>query len=258
MAQNKVIMKIIVNGLATEYKDEGEGPVLLFLPGWMNTISTFDGLASRLVQKYRIIRLDFPGFVGGGTEAPASHWGVSEYANFTRAFIEKIGLKSYTLVGHSFGGRVAIKGTAEGILTPEKVVLIASAGIAKHRTIYNRILTLLAKIGKLILYIPPLTIWRKTLRKKLYQQLGSDYLAAGALSQIYINVIQEDLKEYAQKIKVPTLLIWGSKDNMVPLSDGELFKQLIAGSTLEVFEGVGHSPHQEKPEEVVRLISNFI
>lgn len=251
-------MKVIVNGLATEYKDEGKGPTLLFLPGWMNTISNFDLLATELRTSYRIIRLDFPGFVGGGTEAPQSDWGVSEYVNFTCAFIDKIGLDSYVLVGHSFGGRVAIKGISEGMLHPTKLILIASAGIAKHRTLRNRIFTALAKIGKFILYIPPLNFWRKKLRKKLYEKLGSDYLAAGALSQIYLNVIKEDLKEHVRNIRVPTLLMWGSDDKMVPLSDGKLFASLIPSSKLEVLEGVGHSPHRDRVEDTARLIKQFV
>ncbi len=250
-------MKLIVKGLATEYSDEGEGPALLFLPGWMNTLHTFDELASQLASKNRIIRLDFPGF-GGGTESPPTDWHVGDYASFVKDFIAKIGLTSYILVGHSFGGRVAIKGIAQGVLRPPRLILIASAGIARHRTFRNRLLTLIAKIGKALMHIPPFFLWRKYMRKKLYEKLGSDYLAAGALSQIYLNTIKEDLTECARKISVPTLLVWGSEDNMTPLKDGKLFAELIKDSKLEVLPGVGHSPHRDRPEEVARLIRNFL
>ncbi|MCR4325800.1 MAG: alpha/beta hydrolase [Patescibacteria group bacterium] len=250
-------MKMIVNNLATEYTDEGRGPALLMLPGWMNDIHNFDALASRLSTDFRVVRLDLPGF-GGGTEAPPDTWGVSEYASFTKAFIEKIGLESYTLVGHSFGGRVTIKGTGEGVLSPTGIVLIASAGIAKHRTLKNRTLTILAKMGKVALHIPPLSLWRRQLRRKLYTKLKSDYFAAGALSQVYRRTIREDLREYARKIRVPSLLIWGSDDEMVPLSDGRQFNELIAGSKLAVLPGVGHSPHRDRPEEVASLIKEFL
>lgn len=251
-------MKVIVNGLVTEYKEDGQGPALLMLPGWMNAISNFDALAATLGDSYRIIRLDFSGFLGGGTEAPDTDWGVGEYVNFTEAFIEKIGLTSYTLVGHSFGGRVAIKGTGEGILKPQKLILIAAAGIAKHRTLRNRAFTLLAKVGKLLTLMPPFLFWRKQLRRKMYEFLGSDYLAAGAMSGIYLKAIKEDLQEYARKISVPTLLIWGDKDTNTPLSDGKRFSELIQGSTLEVLPNIGHSPHRDKPEEVAKLIKEFL
>jgi len=250
-------MKIIVSGLATEYTDEGEGPALLFLPGWMNTLHTFDELALLLASKYRIIRLDFPGF-GGGTEFPPLDWHVGDYASFVRNFTAKIGLTSYVLVGHSFGGRVAIKGVAQGILRPSRLILVASAGVAMHRTSRNRFLTLIAKVGKGLMHIPPFFIWRGYLRKKLYERLGSDYLAAGALSRIYLNTIKEDLTEYARKISIPTLLIWGSEDNMTPLKDGKLFAELIPDSKIEIFTGIGHSPHRDCPHEVSRLITEFL
>ncbi len=250
-------MRIIVKGLATEYADEGKGQVLLFLPGWMNTFRNFDELTALLASQYRIIRLDLPGF-GGGTETPPPDWRVEDYVLFVKDFIEKIGFSPYILVGHSFGGRVAIKGVGQGSLLPSLLVLIASAGITKGRTFRNRALTVLAKIGKLIMYIPPFSLWRNQLRKKLYRKLGSDYLAAGALSQIYLNTIKEDLREYARKIVIPTLLIWGNEDRMVPLSDGKLFAEIVKDSQLKILSGVGHSPHSERPEEVARLIRSFL
>ncbi|RJR12609.1 alpha/beta hydrolase [Candidatus Parcubacteria bacterium] len=250
-------MKLIVNGLATEYKDEGQGPVLLLLPGWMNTISNFDELASHLTENFRVVRLDFPGF-GGGTESPPPTWRVLDYASFVKAFIEKIGLTSYVLIGHSFGGRVIIKGVSHGMLHPERVILVASAGVARSRTFRNRIFTILAKIGKIITYVPPFSLWRTQLRKKLYGRLKSDYLAAGPLSQVYLNTIREDQTEAARKIAVPTLLIWGTADDMVPLSDAHLLSERIQGSRLEVFEGVGHSPHRDRPKEVAELIKKFV
>ena len=251
-------MRIVVDGLLTEYRDEGEGPALLFLPGWMNALNNFDELVSRLGAKYRIVRLDLPGFAGGGTEAPPLDWHVQDYASFVRSFIEKVGLTSYVLVGHSFGGRVAIKSMAQGTLHPSRLILIDSAGIAKHRTVRNRVLTLLAKVGKILMYVPPLFFWRKQLRRKLYEKLGSDYLAAGALSQIYLNAIREDLSEDAQKVSVPTLLVWGSDDRSTPLADGKRFNELIRGSKLEILQGVGHSPHRDRPQEVAQLIREFL
>ncbi len=250
-------MKLIINNLATEYTDEGTGSILLLLPGWMNTLHNFDELTSRLVSKYRVVRLDLPGF-GGGTEPPPSDWHVGDYASFVKAFTEKLGLTSYALVGHSFGGRVAVKGTAQGLLRPTHLILMGAAGIAKHRTFRNRFFTVLAKIGKILLYIPPLFLWRKQLRRKLYEKLGSDYLAAGAMSRVYLNAIQEDLQEYARRISIPTLLIWGSEDRMTPLADGKLYAEIIKGSKLEVFNGAGHSAYRERSQEIAQLIADFV
>src|SRR3989344_3376926 len=187
-------MKVIVNNIATEYADEGEGSALLLLPGWMNTLHNFDELVAHLGASYRIVRLDLPGF-GGGTEASPSDWQVADYAAFVKGFTDKIGLTSYTLIGHSFGGRVDIKATGQRVLHPTKLILIASAGIAKHRTMRNQILTVLAKIGKGFLYVPPFVFWRTQLRRKLYTLLKSDYFAAGPLSPVDLKTIKYDFQE---------------------------------------------------------------
>src|SRR3989344_7345008 len=113
-------MKVIVDGLATEYKDEGSGPALLMLHGWMDTLSSFDAITKGLADSHRIVRLDLPGF--GGTEAPPDTWYISDFVSFVQHFIQKIGLDSYVLLGHSFGGRISIKGVGTGVLQPSRLV----------------------------------------------------------------------------------------------------------------------------------------
>src|SRR4051812_20826260 len=102
MGRGEIIMKVIVEGLATEYLDEGEGQTILMLHGWSDTIHTFDPIL-RHITKYRIIRVDLPGF--GGSERPTSTWGVEEYARFVLAFCKKLECEPDVIMGHSFGGR---------------------------------------------------------------------------------------------------------------------------------------------------------
>lgn len=248
-------MKAIIDDLAVEYKDEGDGPVLLLLHGWKDDMRTFNPLVGPL-SGFRIVRVDLPGF--GGSEAPKDAWHLEDYVRFVNAFLQKFGLHPDTLVGHSMGGRVIIKGVSEGKLTARKIVLISSAGIAKRRTVRNSVLTILAKIGKAITFIPPFSFWRQTLRRKLYESIGSDYFGAGSLKGTFLNIIAEDLTEAAPKIKIPTLLIWGRNDNYTPLSDGERLSQLIPNMKFTVIDGAGHFVHQEQPKEVARLIRTFI
>ncbi|MEN9561613.1 MAG: hypothetical protein RIQ56_886, partial [Candidatus Parcubacteria bacterium] len=146
-------MKIIIEGLATEYLDEGEGPVVLMLHGWKDDMHTFDQIVPPLLSHYRVVRLDLPGF--GGTEIPKRTWQVSDYARFVDAFVQKLRIDVDVLIGHSFGGRVSIKGVGTGLLKPKKLVLIASAGIARKRKLRNKLLTLGAKIGKVVTAVPP-------------------------------------------------------------------------------------------------------
>jgi pimeloyl-ACP methyl ester carboxylesterase len=203
-----------------------------------------------------VIALDLPGF--GKSELPKSAWGLDEYVEIVRAFIEKLGVSVDIIVGHSFGGRIAIKGLSEGQLRARKVVLIASAGIAKTRTARSLFFSSIAKIGKYSTLIPPFCFWKKALRKKLYALTGSDYMNAGRLKETFLRVIREDLSEQARKISIPTLLLWGAEDTETPVVDGKKFADLIKNSKLKIYSSAGHFVHHEKTSEVVAAIKEFI
>jgi len=241
--------------LAIEYADEGAGPVLLMLHGWGDNLHTFDAIAREL-PGYRIVRLDLPGF--GGSERSQETWGVVEYARFVESFIKKIQIEPHTLIGHSFGGRIIIKGVGVGIFSPQKIVLIASAGVARKRTLKSMFFRMLAKLGKALTLIPPLSLYRGQIRKKLYAALGSDYFASGSMRDVFLKVVREDLIEFARHISAPVLLVWGTLDNQTPLSDGEKIRDAIRQSEMEVIQGATHFVHQEKPQEVATLIKEFI
>lgn len=249
-------MKVIVQDLVTEYQDEGHGKVILFLHGWQDNLETFNPLVSILSSSNRIIRVNLPG--SGGTEIPKEDWSLDRYVNFVNDLIEKLDTRVDVLIGHSLGGRIAIKGASEGILQPEKVVLISSAGLIKSHNFRNTILKYLSKIGKIFLYLPPLLFWRESLRGRLYKSIGSDYLDAGKMKGTFLNIISEDLCESAKKITIPTLLIWGSNDTETPLSDGKRLSQLISDSKLVVFDNSGHFVHREKADDVAKAIQEFI
>ncbi len=161
-------------------------------------------------------------------------------------------------MGHSFGGRVAIKGVGSGVLKPKKLVLIAAAGLAKRRTLKNHILAGFAKAGRVITSIPPLSFWQNTLRRKLYGALGSDYFSAGSLKETFKKVVSEDLSEHAARIKIPTLLIWGRDDASTPLSQAERIHDHIEHSQLDIVIGAGHFVHKEKPADVAKFITAFL
>lgn len=248
-------MKMIVDGLAVNYEDQGNGKSLLLLHGWQQDLGTFDQLNSLLEKNFRVIRLDLPGF--GDSELPKETWGVNDYAKFVRAFCDKLDVEPEIIAGHSFGGRVAIVLAGNEILHPRKVILIDSAGISHTGSLRNQALKAVAKTGKAVLSLPGLKSLQKPLRKKLYDKAGnSDYLSAGPLKKIYQETIQQDLTGVAAKISQPTLLIWGNADTETPLVEGEQLAGLIEDSRLEVMEG-GHFIYLDYPKDVARLIKEF-
>lgn len=242
-------MKIIVENIATEYQDEGIGEVILLLHGWQDNLRTFDEVTKSLMRTKRVVRLDLPGF--GKSEGTREAWEVEQYSQFVADFIKKLNLKIEIIVGHSFGGRIIIKGVALKKLEAKKIVLIGAAGVGKKRKFRNMFLKILAKIGWWIKYLPGV-------REKVYKILKSDYGAAGKLKKTFVKVIGEDLSQWAKKITIPTLLIWGKNDSETPVTEGEHLAKLIAGAKIKVIENSGHFVHQEKPKEMAKLIEQFL
>lgn len=248
-------MKMIVQGIAVEYRDEGAGPVMLMLHGWKDSLHTFDPLVRELATRFRVVRIDMPGF--GESEMPDPSWKLDDYVDLVHACIEKLGIDVTVLVGHSFGGRVIIKGLARRLFHPRTVVLIASAGVGERQVGKNAMLKMVAKAGKVATVALPHGV-RQKLRRRLYEKIGSDYHASGRLKDVFLNVVGEDLSADAQQVSVPTLLVWGSEDRSTPLSDGVKLSMLIPNARLETISGASHFVHQEHPQKVAHLIMDFV
>ncbi len=250
-------MQVIVQDLLTEYVDEGSGRALLLLHGWGDTLHTFDELTRDLLSaEYRVIRLDLPGF--GKSESPKKVWDLNHYVEFVSTFLEKIGVTQVSvLVGHSFGGRVAIKGLAEQKLATERLVLIGAAGVTPRHNLRTVPANIVAKVGNIVTFVPPFYFWRAKLRKWFYRSLKSDYENAGHLKGTFVNIVKETLENQASKVLIPTLLIWGSSDSETPVDDGNRLTTLIPNSSLVIIPNAGHFVHQEHPHVVSQHIREF-
>lgn len=253
-------MNIVVDGVLTHYEVSGDAkkPVALLLHGWAADSKSLAGLAAHLQAHYYVVRIDLPGF--GGTEKPPADWHIADYANFVRDAAAKMGLnKIGLLVGHSFGGRITIKAVATGVLAPQKVVLLGSGGITHSRDARNLVYKTIAKTGKAVTSLPGLRAFQSRLKRALYKSAGStDYLNAGAMKQIFLHSINEDLREDAASISVPTLLIWGERDDQTPPADGRLLAEAIPGAELHIIAQAGHYVQLDAPHEVTRLIDRFL
>ncbi|MDX1765970.1 MAG: alpha/beta hydrolase [Candidatus Saccharimonadales bacterium] len=250
-------MNLIVKGLDVVVKDEGDGPVVLLLHGWQSDLTAFEGLTQKLKENYRVIRPNLPGF--GGSQVPSSDWGVSDYSDFIAEYFEKLKVPSpAVIIGHSMGGRIAMHGLAHNVFTAPKLVLIGSAGVPQSKSARSLGFLALAKIGKVVSIVLPGSIKQK-LRSKLYGAAGStDYLNAGELKQIFSNMINEDARKYAYKIKADTLLIYGKEDREAPPEFGKTFDRIIPNTTLEIIPNAGHFVHRDQAALVERKIQDFI
>jgi pimeloyl-ACP methyl ester carboxylesterase len=251
-------MKIMVDSQLVECKDEGTGPVIVLLHGWGANLGSFNDLAKELSESARVIRLDFPGF--GGSTKPDDKWGVGEYSIFVGAFLKKLNVTSvYALIGHSFGGRVIIKGIATGELSAAKIVLLDTAGVKPSATAKKALLHTIAKLGKGMTSVPGLRKLQPLLRAKLYKAAGStDYLDAQAMQKIFLNTINEDLLPYVPRIAQPTLLIWGEGDLETPVGDAYKILNELPNGKLTVVPGAGHFVYLDEPMLVTKELREFL
>ncbi len=248
-----VVNNQLISYFSTETADEQS---LLFLHGWKSSKEVWRESANLLIsrsanQPINIYALDLPGF--GQSPAPKEAWGVSDYAQIVKDFIEKLELKKVVLIGHSFGGRVGIKLASEHKSLLFKLVLVDSAGFAYNNT-KKKFVNSLAKIVKPI-FKPKLM---QGFKRKAYRALGSeDYLDTGDLKPVYLKVIGEDLSEDMKRINIPTLIIVGENDQDTPVEFGQRMHFLIPNSEFQIIANAGHYSFLDQPTIFIHLLTEF-
>jgi len=243
--------QLVIHDQLVNYYQFGYGKkTIIFLHGWRSNAEAWFGVITQLLNKdFKIYCLDLPGF--GSSPVPYRPYSVGDYAAIVTGFMEKRCLLNSYLVGHSFGGRIAIKIASENPKLVDRLILVDSAGIKKEFTSRKK----LAKIVKPI-FKPEIM---KKLRSRIYSAMGAeDYLATPELQGTYIKVIGEDLTDNLQSIKCKTLLIWGEDDKETPVADAEIINHGIERSRLEIIEDAGHFSFIDKPNEFVKIFKEFI
>ena len=250
--------EIIINEAKVNYKIAGNGETLLILHGWGGSSNSWLKVIEKLEKDFKIVCPDLPGF--GKSETPKSAWDLKDYANWLKKFTESLKLEKFFLLGHSFGGRIAIKFS---IFWPEKVkklILCNSAGIKEKQNLKEKIIFFLALLGNAI-FSPKIFQRFKDKAKNLFYLFlrNSDYAKANeTMKEIMKKVLNEDLLPELSFLKVETLIVWGEKDNILPLNHALLFKEQISNSEIKILPKVFHSPHLENPEKLVKAISQFL
>ena len=250
--------QIIINGLLTSYffypgENPKKIPSVIFLHGWGSSkevwIPTVQNLQERGLASYC---LDLPGF--GKTELPPKAWRVEDYAEFVVDFFKKNNLSSTIVVGHSFGGRVAIVLAATHPELVTRLVLVDSAGVRTHPKA-KKVLALIARFVRPFFRLR----WTNPLRRKIYRLIGAeDYVATPALNQTFVNVIGEDLMHYLPQILQPTLIIWGRNDFTTPISYANQFLNNLKNARPIVLERAGHYSFLDAPDEFSQALETFI
>jgi pimeloyl-ACP methyl ester carboxylesterase len=237
------------------YSDTGSGIPIVLLHGWGGEINSIKPIADRLnPNKYRRIIIDLPGF--GESSKPSSTIGSWDYTEIIFRFISKLGLTKVHLIGHSFGGKIALLLSKKHPELVEKLIVISPSGIRLPPTLKQRCKISVAKIGKIMeSYLGSVG---KKLKTLIYSRISSnDYLNAGEMKNIFLRVVNEDIRKDISNLKVPTLLLWGEKDTATPVKGAEIMKESIEDVGLVVIKNAGHFSYLEKTDQIMAIINNF-
>jgi len=249
--------ELLIDNLKVKYYQTGDNnEIILILHGWGRGAQTWKEVQEILGKNFKTISLDLPGF--GNSQEPNEIWGQKEYANLIYNFLEKLNIKEkVNLICHSFGGQV---GVTFYNLYPEKVkrlILVSPALLKKNLTLRQKFINFLSKIKN---FLPKFIAENNFIKKLVYHLGGANdyYLATNRMKEIFKKITQERETINLEKIKIPTLLIWGKKDKILPLSFAKKIQEKIENSRLEIIENCSHSPHIENPKKLAKIILNFI
>src|SRR4030042_5709985 len=234
-------------------------PVVI-LHGWNLYSEKYQILRSTLVKEgFRVYIPDLPGF--GKRIVPKTAYNIDDYVDFVLDYLKSNKIKKCIIIGHSFGGRVAVKLAARYPYYLDRLILTGTPGFVPVNKARITVFYLIAKIGKILLFfLPPLLIFKNTLRKIIYRLAkSSDYLhVEGVMKDTFKSVIKEDLISSMLKIKTPTLLVWGKDDRIVPVSIAQKMESAIIASSLTVIPNASHKVPYQDPDKFYLSIRKFI
>ncbi len=267
-----------VGGMQVHVRDEGprDDPLpIVLLHGTSASLHTWEGWAAALRGQRRVIRMDLPGFALTGPN-PANDYSAPAYVAFLTQLLDQMGVQRFVIAGNSLGGQIAWS-TAYAL--PQRVaqlVLVDASGYPPESATMPLDIPLGFRIARtpvlnqLVKHTLPRGIVEKSVRSvygdpsKVTPELVDLYadmtLRAGNRAALVRRIEQGYRGDVAQiqSLKVPTLILWGGRDRLVPQEFGERFARDIAGAKLVVFKELGHVPQEEDPAATVEEVKKFL
>jgi pimeloyl-ACP methyl ester carboxylesterase len=259
------------------YEEAGKGSPVLLIHGFGTSSYTWRHIAPELALNHRVIGVDLKGF--GQSDKPFdTHYSVTDQEELLAQFIEDHGLRDLTIVGHSFGGGVALRLALDhdkrlaGRI--KKLVLLDSIAYPQHIPVFFRLLDMpiVSHLG--VRMVPPIVQTRVALRIAYFDDNKIDpeevetyaaplRTAAGKHAIIYSarQIVPQDLESIAESYKsitLPTLIVWCDHDRIVPLEVGLKLRRTLPNSSFRLVQECGHMPQEEQPETTLRLLEGFI
>jgi pimeloyl-ACP methyl ester carboxylesterase len=270
---------VTIHGHDIGFRTGGSGPVLLLVHGMAGSSATWLPVLPALAPHFTVVA---PDLVGHGASAkPRGDYSLGAFANGLRDLLVHLGHEKVTLVGQSLGGGIAMQFAYQFPERCERIVLVSSGGLGEE---VNLLLRALALPGSE--YVLPLvcTTWvhdtvaslvgglsRVGLRPspnlvEVWDSYGS--LADAPTRTAFVHTLRSVIDAGGQRVSardrlylasmLPTMILWGDRDKIIPVSQAHATHEALPGSRLEIFEGAGHFPHCEQPARFVDVLTEFM
>ena len=274
-----VLRRLAIHGRTVGFRTGGEGSVIVLLHGMAASSEAWLRVMPALAQRFTVVAPDLLGH--GESSQAAGEYSVSGHANLVRDLLTALGHERATVVGQSFGGGVAMQMAYQFPARCERLVLVSSGGLGQEVGLLLRGLSLPGAEQVLPLVCSP-ALRDAGLRVAAWLA-GAGLRAAPAVEEIwrgYASLADPDARRgffrtlravvdaAGQAVNatdrlylaahVPTLIVWGARDGIIPVSHALAAHRAIPGSRLEIFDDVGHFPHCEAPGRFVETLLDFI
>jgi len=267
-----------LHGDAVTYRTAGSGPVLLLLHGITNSSQTWEPVVAPLAERFTVIAPDLLGH--GQSARPRGDYSLGAHASGVRDVLSALDIGRVTVVGHSLGGGIAMQFAYQFPERCERLVLVSSGGLGKEVHLLLRAAALPGADWALPLMTSPATrgiargVGSALKLARLEPSKDIAILAEGFGSlqdsgsrQAFLHTVRSVIDTGGQRVSatnrlhlaavLPTLIVWGGRDSIIPAKHGRAAHEAMPGSRFEVFEKAGHMPHHEDPARFARLLEAF-
>jgi pimeloyl-ACP methyl ester carboxylesterase len=270
--------ELTLHGHAVTYRTAGQGPVLLLLHGIANSSQTWERVAPALSERFTLIAPDLLGH--GESATPRGDYSLGAHATAVRDLLTALGIEHVTAVGHSLGGGIAMQFAYQFPERCERLVLVSSGGLGREVHLLLRAAALPGADFVLPLLTSPqlVGVGRHLggLLRRVRLAPGGDVevIAQGFASldnagsrQAFLHTVRAVIEPGGQRVSahdrlalaslIPSLIVWGERDSIIPVAHGAAAHEAMPGSLFEVFPGAGHLPHDADPDRFAAVLTDF-
>jgi len=268
-----------LHGHRITYRAGGEGPVLLLVHGIAGSRRTWETVLEKLARDFTVVAPDLLGH--GESAKPRGDYSLGSFASGLRDLLAVLGHERATVVGHSLGGGIAMQFAYQFPERLERLVLVDSGGLGRdvHGVLRSAVLPGAEVVLPLLAAGPVVGAGAAvgSVLRRVGLRLAPDLeevarsfasLHDREARQAFIHTVRAVIDVGGQRIDasdrlylaraIPTLLVWGERDPIIPVAHGHAAHALMPGSRLEVFPGAGHFPHRDDPVAFVELVGEFM